>query len=271
MRFLAACSWRWRWRSAAPAGAGARRPRQHVAAELVAERQGIAPGETIHVALRQQIQKGWHTYWRNSGDAGEPTADQLDPAGRLAGRRLHLGRAAAPAGRPADELRLRGRGAAADGADRAGRAPRPATRSTLKAAVSLLVCADVCVPEDDALTLDPAGHRRPGAARSEVGRADRRRRWPPRPSPAGARPPSSSRRAPGVALAITGAAAEGRRHGRRLFLSPTTPPSSTTPSRRRSSAGREGLTLTLAPGYAFQGGKAPREPGRRAGGRRQGL
>src|ERR1700761_5237084 len=51
-------------------GAG---PAKHVVTELVAERQGIAPGETIHIALRQQIQKGWHTYWRNSGDSGEPT------------------------------------------------------------------------------------------------------------------------------------------------------------------------------------------------------
>src|SRR5947207_927440 len=32
-----------------------------------------APSETTHVALRQQIQPGWHTYWRNSGDSGEPT------------------------------------------------------------------------------------------------------------------------------------------------------------------------------------------------------
>ena len=25
------------------------------------------------MALRQKIQKGWHTYWRNAGDTGEPT------------------------------------------------------------------------------------------------------------------------------------------------------------------------------------------------------
>ena len=42
----------------------------HLTAELVTSAQGIAPGQTIDVALRQQIQKGWHTYWRNAGDSG---------------------------------------------------------------------------------------------------------------------------------------------------------------------------------------------------------
>ena len=58
---------------ALPAAAQAPGATHHVAAELVADHQGIAPGETIHVALRQQIEKHWHTYWRNSGDSGEPT------------------------------------------------------------------------------------------------------------------------------------------------------------------------------------------------------
>jgi DsbC/DsbD-like thiol-disulfide interchange protein len=45
----------------------------HLTAELVSQAQGVAPGQTIHLALRQQIQDGWHTYWRNPGDSGEPT------------------------------------------------------------------------------------------------------------------------------------------------------------------------------------------------------
>src|ERR1044072_6028206 len=45
----------------------------HLQAELVSEAQGIAPGQTIHIALRQKIQKDWHTYWRNAGDSGEAT------------------------------------------------------------------------------------------------------------------------------------------------------------------------------------------------------
>src|SRR4051812_29424813 len=47
-------------------------PRPHVNVELVADHAGVAPGQTIHIALSQQIQPHWHTYWRNPGDSGEP-------------------------------------------------------------------------------------------------------------------------------------------------------------------------------------------------------
>src|SRR5689334_3248163 len=58
----------------------------HLAAELVPEAQGIAPGQTIHVALRQTIQPGWHTYWKNAGDSGQPTQIKWTlPAGWSAG------------------------------------------------------------------------------------------------------------------------------------------------------------------------------------------
>jgi thiol:disulfide interchange protein len=51
------------------------RPAQerHVSVSLVAETRGIVPGRSFHLALRQQIEPGWHTYWSNPGDAGLPT------------------------------------------------------------------------------------------------------------------------------------------------------------------------------------------------------
>jgi DsbC/DsbD-like thiol-disulfide interchange protein/cytochrome c biogenesis protein CcdA len=44
-----------------------------VEAELVAERDALVPGEPLTVALRLKMIPGWHTYWRNPGDSGEPT------------------------------------------------------------------------------------------------------------------------------------------------------------------------------------------------------
>ncbi|WP_245969724.1 protein-disulfide reductase DsbD family protein [Thiocapsa rosea] len=41
-------------------------------ARLVAERSEIAPGETVDLALVFEIRPGWHTYWRNPGDSGDP-------------------------------------------------------------------------------------------------------------------------------------------------------------------------------------------------------
>lgn len=44
-----------------------------VKASLVAEQSAIVPGKTFTVALRLQHDEHWHTYWRNSGDLGNPT------------------------------------------------------------------------------------------------------------------------------------------------------------------------------------------------------
>jgi len=48
-------------------------PGRHVAISLVAETRGMVPGHSFRLALRQQIESGWHTYWLNPGDAGLPT------------------------------------------------------------------------------------------------------------------------------------------------------------------------------------------------------
>lgn len=45
-----------------------------VRAELVAHApQGVAPGQSMQLALRLEHQPHWHTYWKNPGDSGLPT------------------------------------------------------------------------------------------------------------------------------------------------------------------------------------------------------
>ncbi len=46
-------------------------PKVH--ARLVAEHFTVFPGGTVAVALEQTIAPGWHTYWVNPGDVGQPT------------------------------------------------------------------------------------------------------------------------------------------------------------------------------------------------------
>lgn len=46
---------------------------ERIEAELVAMSAWAAPGSTAVVAVRQAIQPGWHTYWRNPGDSGGAT------------------------------------------------------------------------------------------------------------------------------------------------------------------------------------------------------
>ncbi len=44
-----------------------------VAAALLAEVSTFKPGQPFRVGLHQKIATHWHTYWKNSGDSGEPT------------------------------------------------------------------------------------------------------------------------------------------------------------------------------------------------------
>jgi DsbC/DsbD-like thiol-disulfide interchange protein len=47
-------------------------PIQHGTLELLAESQWIAPGHPFYLGLHFQLEKGWHIYWVNPGDSGEP-------------------------------------------------------------------------------------------------------------------------------------------------------------------------------------------------------
>lgn len=117
-----------------------------VDARLVADRVSVAPGETFHLALHQDITLHWHTYWRNSGDSGEATRLFLDlPEGWSEGemvwpapRTYSLGPLTnygyentvtlpVPVTVPADA------------------APGPVT---ITGEGTWLVCEDICIPED---------------------------------------------------------------------------------------------------------------------------
>ena len=46
----------------------------HSQAELIAERSAAVPGQALSVALRLQLEDGWHVYWKNPGDSGMATS-----------------------------------------------------------------------------------------------------------------------------------------------------------------------------------------------------
>jgi DsbC/DsbD-like thiol-disulfide interchange protein len=47
-------------------------PIPHGTLELVAENQSIAAGHDFDLGLHFELEKGWHIYWVNPGDSGEP-------------------------------------------------------------------------------------------------------------------------------------------------------------------------------------------------------
>ena len=124
----------------------------HLEAELVSETAGVAPGGLAYVAIRQDIAKGWHTYWRNPGDSGQETSAKWTlPSGWSVGdmvwpapERLPLG-PLMNYGYVGQVLLPVALNVPADA--------RPGSSQILKADVTFLVCADICVPEEAKLQL----------------------------------------------------------------------------------------------------------------------
>ncbi|WP_411282448.1 protein-disulfide reductase DsbD family protein [Gemmatimonas sp.] len=112
---------------------------------LLAESTGLRPGATTTVALRITMEKGWHTYWTNPGDAGLPLAAQWTlPAGVT----VSALRFPAPHVLPQPPLMSYGyEGELYVLADVSVSAAVPVgTALTVAADVDFLVCADVCLP-----------------------------------------------------------------------------------------------------------------------------
>ena len=66
--------------------AAALTPALHARIALLADHAAVAPGQRFKAGLRIVHDRGWHTYWANSGDSGLPTRfDWTLPAGARAG------------------------------------------------------------------------------------------------------------------------------------------------------------------------------------------
>ena len=175
---------------------------QKVQTHLVAEVTSVRAGEPFWIALHQKITPGWHTYWRNPGDSGEPvTLTWSLPPGFVADdiawpvpERIPIGPVVSFGFSHEVLLPIR--------------VTPPATleagqRIDLRADARWLVCADVCIPEEGPVLLSlPVGAAPPTpdarwsaaivAARSAL----------PRPSPW---PASFSVRGDTVTLAVKAA------------------------------------------------------------------
>jgi thiol:disulfide interchange protein len=130
---------------------------RHVTASLVAETRSIVPGRQLHLALRQQIAPGWHTYWSNPGESGLPTTiDWSLPQDFRAGpivwptpERFTAGPVVGYGYK--DEVLLPVMIEVPAGL-------RLGSSVTLSAHASWLACSDICIPEDAELSISvPVG------------------------------------------------------------------------------------------------------------------
>ncbi|MBV8681529.1 MAG: thioredoxin family protein [Caulobacteraceae bacterium] len=128
-------------------------PSPHAKVRMVADAKAAAPGSTLWVAVVLDQDAGWHTYWRNPGDAGEATeiAWTLPDGWRAGGivwptpRRLPLG--------PIMNYGYEGRAVLPVPVSVPASA-RPGAPAHLTAKVDYLICAEVCVPGEAVTQLD---------------------------------------------------------------------------------------------------------------------
>ncbi|MEO8812074.1 MAG: protein-disulfide reductase DsbD domain-containing protein, partial [Caulobacteraceae bacterium] len=225
----------------------------HVASRLVAETRGAAPGSTVWLALDQKLDKGWHTYWRNPGDAGEAASFAWTlPAGWRAGavawptpRRLPVG--------PIMNYGYEGEVLFPVPVE-APASARPGESAQVSLKVDYLVCAEVCIPGSATLKLDlPVVAGIP--ARDPV--------WGPAIAAALAAAPKPA----GLAahfqyaggrlnLAVAGASLVGATATDTYFY-PYDDKLIDHAKPQGVDRGPRGLTLALAPGAAFAGAKSP--------------
>lgn len=157
----------------------------HANVDLVAENNSLEAGSVAWIGIFFDLESGWHIYWVNPGDAGDPPQVEWHlPPGFRAGDirwpvpvRLPIGSLidygyqgrvllAVPLQVPADY--------------------KPGAPSALTADVRYVICREVCIPAKAHIALlMPSGHRAPTetAARRELFRTARER-WP-KPLPAG--------------------------------------------------------------------------------------
>jgi thiol:disulfide interchange protein DsbD len=118
---------------------------QHLTVELITETDTIAPSKDFLAGLHFVLDKGWHIYWINAGDAGEPPRVEWQlPVGIVAGNLQFPAPQRLPLGPLMDfgyenEVLL-------PVPMLADSSIQPGSKETLRGNVHFLVCSNVCIP-----------------------------------------------------------------------------------------------------------------------------
>ena len=153
----------------AAAQEGATLRTDHAASRLVALNDALVPGETAVIALAQDLDEGWHVYWRNPGDSGLPLKTEWAvPDGFAVSEPLYPLPHRLPLG---PMVNFGHEGAPVFLFELAVPEDAPLGEAvTLETQAEWLICLDVCIPEAGrlSLTLPVAPSAAPGPDASLV-------------------------------------------------------------------------------------------------------
>lgn len=171
-------------------------------ATLATDVAAVAPGESFRLGLRLRLAPGWHTYWRNAGDAGAPPDVALTlPEGATAGSIAWPAPERIPYG-PLVNFGYKGEVLLPIPVS-VPASLSPGDSFQVTADATWLVCEEVCIPEEGqfTLTLPVAGSAVPSPTTTPLFEAAAARL--PRPAPWTLRAGAGEGRA---SLTLTGAA-----------------------------------------------------------------
>lgn len=220
---------------------------RRVEAELVAQEAAVVPGGVTYVAIRQDIDDGWHTYWRNAGDAGGATRLTWTlPQGWKAGDIVWPAPKLLLEGEPPMQLAVYAYegevllpvpiGVPADAV--------VGSTAELSVVANFLVCAEICIPEDATLRLSLPVVSGPAQPDSRWGEPIART-LAAAPKPAGLKA-TYRRVGDKLALAVTGSPLHGVDLADAWFF-PFKGDAIIHKDPQSVERGPEGLTLTLSP------------------------
>ncbi|MGG5810198.1 protein-disulfide reductase DsbD family protein [Falsiroseomonas sp. CW058] len=216
-------------------------------ASLAADVAAVAPGEAFRLGLRLRLAPGWHTYWRNAGDAGAPPEVTLAlPAGATSGAIAWPAPDRIPYG-PLVNFGYKGE-VLLPVPVQVPPGLSPGDTFRIEAEATWLVCEQVCIPEEGrfALTLPVADRAIPSPITTSLFEATEARL--PRPAPWTARAGAGGGRA---SLTVSGPGI-GAATVRDAFFFPAAPGllDNTAPQPMTLREGSLTLALALAPGAA---------------------
>lgn len=138
----------------------------HSTASLITESSTASADAPLHVALRLQLKPGWHTYWLNPGDAGDPVTLNVAASGALQGTAQTI---TWPTPERLRDASLMSYAYTGDVVLPVTLALHPGSpdahgQTTLHAQANWLVCEQACIPEEGNFTLTlPVGAPQPSA------------------------------------------------------------------------------------------------------------